>query len=284
MTTKVPRQEDMYEAVLAVVRGLGGSATRQEIDEGVAKCMKLSDEQIDQLHSKSGTRTRLNYNLAWSRTYLKTYGLLENSGRGVWLLTPKGRAIEKVDKEAIKAHLRAKHHPDKDGEAISDSQIESELDADKNWRGELIRVILEIPPDGFERLCQYILRESGFIEVEVLGRPNDGGIDGKGSMQLSGLLKFQCYFQCKRWQSSVGSKEIRDFRGAMVGRSDKGLFITTSSFTKSAQEEASRDGAPPIELIDGEALLDKMQVLGLGLEKITTYRVDREWFGQFTKA
>ena len=281
MTKKVPKQEDMYEAVLAVIKKLGGSATRQEIDEGVAEYMNLSDEQIDQLHSESGTRTKLNYNLAWSRTYLKTYGLLENSGRGVWLLTPKGYSIQKVDKKRVKAHLRAKHQLDKNEDVVSDSQIESKLDTERSWRSELIKVILEMPPGDFERLCQLILRKSGFVEVEVLGRPNDGGIDGKGSMQLSGLLKFQCYFQCKRWQSSVGAKEIRDFRGAMAGRSDKGLFITTSSFTKSAQEEADRDGVATIELIDGEAVLDKMKELGLGLEKITTYRVDRGWFEEF---
>lgn len=279
MAKQVPRQEDMYEAVLAVIKDLGGSATRQEIDENVAQYMKLSDEQINQLHSKSGTRTRLSYNLAWSRTYLKTAGLLENSRRGVWLLTPEGYSTNKVDKSKIKANLRAKQHLDNNAEKAAGSRGETGPDV---WRVELIETVLELPPDGFERLCQYILRESGFIEVEVIGKSGDGGIDGKGNMQLSGLLKFQCYFQCKRWRGSVGSKEIRDFRGAMTGRSDKGLFITTGVFTKSAREEAGRDGAPPIDLIDGEALLDKMQELNLGLKQIPTYKVDTSWFDQFS--
>ena len=283
MADQVPRQEDMYEAVLVVLKGLGGSATRQEIDEGVADYMKLSDDQINQLHSESGTRTKLNYNLAWSRTYLKTAGLLDNSQRGIWLLTPKGYSINKVDKTKIKANLRAKHRSNGNAEKPVDSQDDADPNTVDAWRGELIETVLELPPDGFERLCQYILRESGFIEVEVIGKSGDGGIDGKGNMQLSGLLKFQCYFQCKRWRGSVGSKEIRDFRGAMTGRSDKGLFITTGVFTKSAREEAGRDGAPPIDLIDGEALIDKMQELNLGLKQIPTYKVDKGWFGQFAR-
>lgn len=274
----------MYDAIVAVLKQLGGSATRREIDEGVAEHMSLSDEQISQLHDKKGTRTRLNYNLAWSRTYLKATGILNNSERGIWLLTTKGYALKNIDKAKIKANVRKKQPRGGEKSQTANLSVATESDDYEVWRNALIETILELPPDGFERLCQYILRESGFIEVEVLGKSGDGGIDGKGNMQLSGLLKFQCYFQCKRWRGSVGSKDIRDFRGAMVGRSDKGLFITTGGFTKAAQEEASRDGAPPIDLIDGEMLLDKMQELELGLKQSIIYKVDKNWFQQFKQS
>jgi restriction system protein len=137
-----------------------------------------------------------------------------------------------------------------------------------------------ISPDAFERLCQRILRESGFIEVRVTGRSGDGGIDGIGILRLQRVVNFQVLFQCKRYQGSVSPKEIRDFRGAMVGRSDKGLFLTTGSFSRAAQEEATRDGAPPIDLIDGERLADLLKDLSLGVQTsmIEKVDVDEAWF------
>lgn len=136
-------------------------------------------------------------------------------------------------------------------------------------------------PSAFERLVQRLLRESGFIQVEVTGQSGDGGIDGKGIMRLGGLLSFHVIFQCKRYRGPVTVSQVRDFRGAMVGRADKGLLITTGNFTKDATREATRDGAPAIDLIDGDQLIDKLKELGLGvktekveIEKVT---VDRDW-------
>lgn len=137
-------------------------------------------------------------------------------------------------------------------------------------------------PDAFERLTQRILRESGFIQVEVTGRTGDGGVDGRGIMQLGGMLSFRVIFQCKRYQGSVGAGQIRDFRGAMVGRAEKGLFITTGTFTPDARREATRDGAPPIDLVDGDQLIDILKKLELGVHsrkvEIEEITVDSEWF------
>jgi len=142
--------------------------------------------------------------------------------------------------------------------------------------------LFKMDPSAFERLAQRILRESGFIQVEVTGRSGDGGIDGKGIMRLGGLLSFHVIFQCKRYQGSVSASHVRDFRGAMVGRADKGLLITTGNFTKEAIREATRDGAPAIDLIDGDLLIDKLKELGLGVEtkavKVEQVSVDTNWF------
>ena len=127
-------------------------------------------------------------------------------------------------------------------------------------------LIHEISADAFERLSKRILRESGFVQVEVTGRTGDGGIDGKGIMKISGLLSFHVVFQCKKYQGSVSASDIRDFRGAMIGRADKGLFITTGTFTRSAIQEATRAGAPPIDLVDGDQLATKLKELGLGIK------------------
>jgi restriction system protein len=138
----------------------------------------------------------------------------------------------------------------------------------------------KLDPSAFERLVQRLLRESGFIQVEVTGRTGDGGIDGKGIAKIHGFMSFHVLFQCKRYKGSVGSSEIRDFRGAMVGRADKGLFITTGTFTPAALKEATRDGAPPIDLVDGIELAEKLKELELGMkiELVEKVIIDESWF------
>ena len=136
-----------------------------------------------------------------------------------------------------------------------------------------------LDPSAFERLCQRLLRESGFVEVNVTGRTGDGGIDGTGILQVS-LVSFHVLFQCKRYAGSVGAGAVRDFRGAMVGRTDKGLLITTGSFTPDAKREATRDGAPPIELIDGVGLCEHLKARSLGVETkmVEEVSVLPQWF------
>ncbi len=275
----VPTYDDLFNPVLEALHKLGGSGSNTEIDEQVAKILNLTDDEINEIHS--GNRTKLSYRLAWSRNYLKRFGLLENSSRGVWALTTAGTHIKSVDKKEVNKMVKGLDQTD---------SIESEVSEGKNpdnsskfWQEELLENIMTLSPEAFERLCQRILRESGFIQVEVTGRSGDGGIDGRGIIKMGGLLSFHIIFQCKRYSGSVPSKEIRDFRGAMVGRTDKGLFITTGTFTRDSRTEASRDGAPPIDLIDGDELVEKMKELGLGT-KIKTQEVieiDKEWFKSF---
>lgn len=148
-----------------------------------------------------------------------------------------------------------------------------------SWKNELLDTIRDMRPDAFERLCQRLLRETGFVEVKVTGHPGDGGIDGVGLLKMHDVLSFHVIFQCKRWKGSVGAREIRDFRGAMVGRTAMGLFITTATFSPDAQREATRDGAPPVDLIDGEQLVDLLKKLGLGvkMQMVEQVVVDKDW-------
>jgi restriction system protein len=150
------------------------------------------------------------------------------------------------------------------------------------WQDILLDCLLKMKPAAFERLCRKILKDSGFIKVEVTGRSGDGGIDGIGVLRLN-LLSFHVFFQCKRWKGSVGASAIRDFRGAMVGRADKGLVITTGTFTADARREATRDGAPTIDLFDGKAvceLLKRLQI-GVSTRKIEHVVVQQEAFSEF---
>jgi restriction system protein len=210
---------------------------------------------------------------------LKKFGILENSTRGVWALTPKGSRIEKVDEQEVVQFVRERIQKPK--QPAEETEL-NESDFEHSWRDELLQTLLRMDASAFERLIQRMLRESGFIQVEVTGQSGDGGIDGKGIMRLGGLLSFHVIFQCKRYKGSVSPNQVRDFRGAMVGRADKGLFITTGNFTKEAIREATIDGAPAIDLIDGKQLLDKLKEFGLGVktEKVEVEKVtiDHEWF------
>ena len=276
---RVPTFDTFMNPLIQALKELGGSGTIEEIASKTAEIVDLSDEQLDQLHNpERGSQTEFEYRLAWTRTYLKTYGLLENSSRGVWALTPKGRQIDRVDPTEIKRFVRERSIR----RTVEEDELIDEEDGELTWREELAEILFKMDPAAFERLTQRILRESGFIQVEVTGRSGDGGIDGKGIMRLGGLLSFHVIFQCKRYQGSVSSGHVRDFRGAMVGRADKGLLITTGNFTKAAVREATRDGAPAIDLIDGDQLIDKLKELGLGVEtkkvEVEQVGVNADWF------
>jgi len=277
----VPKYHQLFNPLLDALHELGGSGSIDEIYETVAERSGIPDEVVDIPHNPDkSNQTELGYRLAWARTYLKKYGLIDNSSRGVWIIVPERRDVTAVDPQAVVQVVREQTRRAREEEPDAEDELPDESET---WRAELHRVLTtQIDPDAFERLTKRLLRESGFIQVEVTGRTGDGGIDGNGIIQINGFLSFHVVFQCKRYQGSVSASHIRDFRGAMVGRADKGLMITTGSFTRSAIREATRDGAPPIDLVDGDELADKLKELGLGLETelVEKVRVDEEWFRQ----
>ena len=276
---RVPTFDELNWPALLAVRALGGSGS---ISEHLSELIKLQSvaEQVAVIPHGDTGRTELEYRLAWARTTLKRAGYLENSSRGVWSLTDSGEAASETQVRAAIADVRAsdvqKRQPSSDDRASRDVVPEP-----TDWRDVLLQVLRSMQPDAFERLCQRLLRESGFVKVEVTGRSGDGGIDGTGILQLS-LMSFHVLFQCKRYQGSVGAPAVRDFRGAMMGRTDKGLIITTGSFSSDARREATRDGAPPIDLIDGIALCEHLKRLSLGVttQLVEDVQVRSEWFAQ----
>lgn len=266
---------------------LGGSGTVKEINTKVYEIANISDDILQIPHGDEGTTNEVDYRLAWSRTYLKKFGLLENSSRGIWALSKADINVSKLDHIEIVRTVREQGKPTqpktktaKTTEYELQQEITNEVDNTEEWKEKLLNILYNISPAAFERLAQRLLRESGFFQVEVTGKAGDGGIDGKGIVRVSGLLSFHVIFQCKRYKGSVTPSQIRDFRGAMQGRADKGIVITTGTFTREAIKEATRDGAPPIDLIDGELLCDKMKELKLGVDTKLTETVDikNEWF------
>lgn len=283
----VPQYRDLFNHVIDALRDLGGSGTLDEINQRVIDQLGLPNEIVEQMHdTETSNQTELEYRLAWARTYLKKYGVIDNSTRGVWALTNKAEGITQVDpREVVRAvqSMNAGRRERKKTTTVEDAPEAIEDESQNDWRKKLFVLLTQnLTPDAFERLVQRLLRESGFMQVEVTGRTGDGGIDGKGIARIHGLMSFHVVFQAKKYQGVVTAAQVRDFRGAMVGRADKGLFITTGSFTKDAIREATRDGAPPIDLVDGDALADKLKEfgLGVGVRMVEEVNVDETWFAQ----
>lgn len=277
------KYDDLFNPTLKALKNLGGSGAVSEIEEQVVSILNLTEEAVNEIHRES--TTKLTYRLAWARNYLKRFGMLENSSRGVWALTEIGQNTPEVDQEKVKKAVvkkdreeRSKKEEKPKGEP--DLKEKTEELEEFTWQDTLIETMRKIQPDQFERLCQRLLRELGFVNVEVTGRTNDGGIDGKGIIKLGGVLSYHVVFQAKRYHGSVSPSVIRDFRGAMSGRADKGLILTTGSFTREAKKEATRDGATPIDLIDGNEFAERLKELGLGVtvEMVEEVRIKSDWF------
>ncbi|MEM9997987.1 MAG: restriction endonuclease [Bacteroidota bacterium] len=282
----VPQYHELMNPLLAALHELGGSGSISEINEAAIARLDVPDVILEVQHNpERSNQTEVEYRLAWARTYLKKFGVIDNSSRGVWLIRPERRHVEAIDPDEVIRAVREQIKQERLEREDSEVEVAAEdaPEEAQTWRGRLHQVLMEeLSPDAFERLTKRMLRESGFVQVEVTGKSGDGGIDGKGIIQIGGFLSFHVIFQCKRYKGSVGAPQIRDFRGAMVGRADKGLFITTSSFTRDAVREATRDGASPIDLIDGDALADKLKELSLGIEVerevVEHVHIDRDWF------
>ena len=274
---QIPAYQDFSWPILKALEARGGSASIQELSEQVATDLALPSEILDVPH-KDGPQSEVDYRAAWARTALKFVGAIDNTSRGIWTITEHGRRIQ-TDKEVRELIRLARAKQNKERQSRN-AQPEVENDdetEEQDWKESLLSIVRRIEPVAFERLCQRVLRESGFAKVEVTGRSGDGGIDGSGVLRIN-LISFHVRFQCKRYRVSVGAPEIRDFRGAMVGRADKGLFITTGRFTKEAEREAVRDGALAIDLIDGIDLCILLKDLELGISTETVVKPRQEFF------
>ncbi len=283
---KTPRIKQLLTPTRDALKALGGSGSIQEIKDKVIEQLSIPDEIVNIRYSEKGSQTQLDFRLGFARTALKDSGLLENTERGVWAIVP-GRRDKPLDPDKAfeRYHEKRKERKrERKARGPDGSETDDAIDEADEWREVLFEALTKkLNPDAFERLTKRMLRECGFIEVQVTGKPGDGGIDGIGIAKINDLMSFPVIFQCKRYRdSSVSAKHIRDFRGAMAGRTDKGLFITTSSFTRDARAEASRDGAPLIDLIDGEQLIDKLKELKLGItvevEAVEKVTIDEDWY------
>lgn len=283
---KGPEFIRFFKPILKLLLESGGSSTPAEIVDHSMEIAGISEAEQEAVN-KNG-QSRIKNQVHWARQYLVWDGYLDSSRRGIWSLTEKGKSADittlnplELFKSVYKRRFHAKQPtksdtPSPDEPAPDDTELQ-------DHRTRLLEVIRSLTPDGFERLSQRLLRESGFQHVTVTGKSGDGGIDGIGTLQVNPFVSFNVLFQCKRYQGTVTPSHVRDFRGAMMGRADKGIIITTGTFTLEAKKEARRDGVPAIELVDGDALVDMFERLEIGLIPKQTYDIDEGFFDEYKK-
>ncbi len=283
--TEGPQFVQFFGPLLDALRALGGSAKADEAVDRVAEDLKVSDDVLNEVLPSGGSRFR--NRVAWARFYLVREGLIGSSKHGVWNLTEAGFKTHLTQDEAAEIFgkwtkiFQAQRKQKEGNDSVAEKVAEGTGAVSNDYRDEVLEIMLSLPPAGFERLSQRLLREAGFTQVAVTGQSGDGGIDGYGILQVNPLVSFKVLFQCKRYAKSVSPSQVRDFRGSMSGRADKGIIITTGTFTAEARREATRDGAPPIELIDGEKLIDMLERFELGLRPVTTYEIESAFFNEF---
>lgn len=275
-----------YGPVLDALRALGGSGTPDEVADHIAGALKISDAKLNE--TLPSGQLRFKNQVRWARYYLMRAGFIDSSRRGIWSLTEKGLSTsltpeqaQEVFQKVLKSYQEDRRKRKVGPAPAEEPSVDEQEPSPDDYRERLLTILRSLPPPAFERLSQRLLREAGFVQVTVTGSSGDGGIDGHGTLQINPLVSFRVLFQCKRYAKAVSPSYVRDFRGAMTGRADKGIMITTSTFTAEAKREASRDGAPPIELIDGEKLVEMFENLELGLKPIKAFEIDDHFFDEF---
>ena len=285
---QIPRYKDLIVPTFQALKTLGGSGNNDDILAQIIADLRLSNEIVDAPHKGSTSMTELAYQAAWARTYLKNCGIISNTTRRVWVISPDFVHSETVDAKVIIATVTKQNSDKRKSKAAgtivsndtpTDDGIE-EPDEIKSWRVKLSEILHSMDPYGFERLAQRILRECGFSQVEVTKKSGDGGIDGTGKLKINGIFSFNVAFQCKRYSGIVGASAIRDFRGSLTTDIEKGVLITTGTFSKAAKEEASNPGKQQIDLIDGEELMNKIAEYGIGVREVIVYEIDEEFFAK----
>lgn len=287
MTKKKKQAEfvQWFGPLLNALRELGYSGKPQEVSNKIAENLKLKDDFLDQT-LKSGTN-RFHNQVAWARQYLIWEGLLDSSARGTWKLTEKGKNTHLDYQQAheiflkwVEINQQARKNKNKT-DVITEQEEQSPEEAELNAESNLLDVLQSLSPSGFERVCKELLREHNFEKVEVTGGSHDGSIDGYGVLEINPFVSFKVLFQCKRYKGSVSRAQVGDFRNAMIGRAEKGIIMTTGTFTNEAVKEANRDGAPQIELVDGQKLITMFEKVELGLKPKIVYEVDLSYFNKF---
>lgn len=271
-----------FGPLLDALRQLGGSGKPREAADKIAENLGLHDDKLNEILNSGQSRF---YNqVAWARQYLAWEGLLDTSQHGIWALSSKGESTTLNDYQAREIFLkwvdihRKTRHDKSETEIIEEQEASEPDDIQSSNQPDLLQVLQSLTPIGFEKICQRLLRESGFEKVTVTGQSHDGGIDGYGTLEMNPFVSFKVLFQCKRYKGTVSRAQVGDFRNAMIGRAEKGIIMTTGSFSSDAIKEANREGAPQVELVDGEKLIEMFKRVELGMRKKVIYEVDLPFF------
>ena len=279
---KGPRFLIYLRPLVEVLRNIGGSGTTADVIDQVIEYMKIPEGEVAKTIASGVSRVR--NQIEWARMYLVKADLMDSSQRGVWKLTEKGYEAVLSDDSIYEIFKKVQKISQKTKEPKNQEEL-TEIDetiVDDEAHGETILSILKnLSSGGFEKLCKRLLTEIGVHDVQITGGTGDQGIDGTGVVKVNDVVGFNIIFQCKRYRDAVAPHHVRDFRGTMQGRADKGIIITTGRFTAEAKKESVRDGVPPIELIDGERLVTLFEKYKLGLKPKVVYDVVLDFFDNY---
>lgn len=270
--------------ILDTLKDMGGAGSASEVKDKVIQRLNISDAEVEEQIPSGASRVK--NRIQWARLYLTKANFVDSSQRGIWKLTNEGMNANLSEKdieilfERIHTSFKSKDEKSFKSKSLVKS-IDEESNIDDEGSYNLISILQSLSPPGFERICKRLLTECGFQNVEITGKSGDHGIDGIGLLEINDLMNFKVLFQCKRYKESVGAGQVRDFRGAMQGRAEKGIILTTGRFTSDAKIEAKRDGVPPIELVDGDKLIEMFEKYELGLKPKTVYDIDLSFFEEF---
>jgi restriction system protein len=271
---KLPDSTNYIKPIVEALRSLNGVAKAAAVKQWIAESMLAKHQAVPDTILASGAQ-KFSNDIQWARMYLVNAEILEPmavAGYGNWKLTPKGWDIS-LDQGSIKSIFDATAQKNKlqtsdVQEAPPEDPQQTELDGTGSWESDLKSILTTMPDKGFERLCAFIMTKNGLQATAVTGQTGDGGVDGEGMLAFDdlSLIKTPVAWQCKRFaENNVSSATIRDFRGAIEGRAKFGLVFTTTAFTPSAEAEARRPGATPIELIGLERLVELMRKHVIGV-------------------
>lgn len=279
MKMKGPQFLSYVKPLVEVLRNIGGSGPTADVIDQVISYMKIPDYVVEETISSGASRVR--NQIQWARMYLVKADLMDSSQRGVWKLTEKGYEAEITEESVYALFKKVQGSFPKQKESTPIEETEEAIVADEAHGEALLNILKNLSPQGFERICKRLLSEVGIHDVQVTGGTGDQGIDGTGVIKVNEVVGFTIIFQCKKYKDSVAPHHVRDFRGTMQGRADKGIIITTGRFTSEAKKEAVRDGVPPIELIDGERLVSLFEKYQLGLKPKVVYDLVPDFFDNF---
>lgn len=268
--------------VLTTLQENGGAGDSSDVIEQVIDKLRITEAELEE--TTANGQSKIRNQIQWARFYLFKAGLIDNAQRGIWRLTNEGLE-SKLNDDGVHALFKKVQDSVKKSAPTTTKKEEPKFESipteDEEHSVGLIGLIQSLPASGFEKLCKRLLTEIGINEIIITGGSGDQGIDGKGVVKLNDVVSLNIVFQCKRYKETVSPHHVRDFRGAMQGRGEKGLIITTGRFTKEAKAEASRDGVTPIELIDGNRLVELFEKYRLGLKPVTVFEIDHDFFKPF---
>jgi restriction system protein len=285
---------------LLLLTGDGKEHTLAQVAEAIAQQFNLSESERNEM-LPSGGQLKIFSRIGWSRTYMAKAGLLETVSRGKFRITPRGLSLLKTKPQKIDVNL-LNQYPEfvafRTGSAPikANSEVPGEVDLNvaqqtpqellessyqtlhRQIADDLLEKVSKASPRFFEKLVVDLLVAMGYggsrkDAGQAIGKSGDDGIDGIIKEDRLGLDAV--YVQAKRWKATVGRPDVQSFAGSLEGhRARKGVFITTSQFSGDAKEYVTRI-EKKIILIDGEQLANLSIEFGIGVEPITTYKVQR---------